>query len=140
MPQLSILLIRSSLLHLAVGFFLGALILWQKGPGGMPGAWVWLPVHIHLLLVGWLVQLALGVAYWIMPRFTYHDQAERVQQARGRTLLAWASFLLLNASTLVAAATPLVGRGALATSGVLAVLAGLAFVLHLWPRIKPFMA
>lgn len=38
------------------------------------------PVHVELLLVGWLVQLALGVAYWILPR------------AAGRRPGAWAAW------------------------------------------------
>ena len=138
MPRLSILMVRSALLHLAVGFFIGALILWQKGAGGIPGAWRWLPVHIHLLLIGWLVQLALGVAFWILPRFTVRDEGGRVQQRRGREPLAWLSFLLLNGSTLAALATPLLGRAALAASGVAVALAGASFMAHLWPRIKAF--
>jgi hypothetical protein len=27
-----------------------------------------LPIHIEMLLVGWFFQLALGVAFWILPR------------------------------------------------------------------------
>jgi hypothetical protein len=134
-------MIRSAFLHLATGMLIGTFILWQKGPGGFPGAWRWLPLHIHFLLSGWIVQLALGVAYWIMPRFALKREGqERFEQVRGREPAAWLGFGLLNASTLVALATLLEWRWALAASGLLILLAGLSFVVHLWPRIKPFMS
>ncbi|HEX8681431.1 MAG TPA: hypothetical protein VF707_03905 [Ardenticatenaceae bacterium] len=141
MPRLSVWMVRAALLHLGFGFFLGGLILWQKGPGGIPGAWQWLPVHIHMVLMGWTVQLAFGVAYWILPRFAQREAEQgRVEQLRGREGLAWASFVLFNASTLTALAAPLGWAWALPISGILAALAGFAFVLHAWPRVKPFMA
>ena len=133
MPTLSVWMIRSALLHLAVGWLIGGAILWQKGPGGLPGAWGWLPLHLYLSLVGWMVQLALGVAYWIMPRFARRaSEAERFVQVRGREGLAWTGAALLNGSSLVA----LVGD--IAAASALALLAVLAFALHLWARVKPF--
>ncbi|MDQ4078304.1 MAG: hypothetical protein M3220_18915 [Chloroflexota bacterium] len=140
MPRLSVWMIRSSFLHLALGILLGSAILWQKGPGGLPAAWGWLPFHIHLVLVGWMIQLALGVAYWILPRFTYRNEHERVAQRRGREGLAWASFLLLNVSTLLALTSRLGWLWSPRVSGLLVALAGAAFAIHLWPRVKPFMA
>jgi nitric oxide reductase large subunit len=132
-------MIRGSFLHLALGFLIGATILWQKGPGGLPGAWRWLPVHIHMLLIGWIAQLAMGVAYWILPRFAQKgDKGDN----RRRPLLAWAAFLLLNSSTVAALTSQLPwtwGTWGLPASGILAALAALAFVLHAWPRVKPFI-
>ncbi len=141
MPRLSIWMIRCSFLHLALGFLIGAIILWQKGPGGLPGAWRWLPVHIHMLLIGWIAQLAMGVAYWILPRFAQkRDKKRHVKPERGRPMLAWAGFLLLNSSTVAALTSQLSWTWGLPVSGILAALAALAFVLHAWPRVKPFMA
>jgi hypothetical protein len=140
-PRLSIWMVRSALLHLVIGFLIGAAIMWQKGPGGIPAAWRWLPIHIHMLLIGWIVQLAIGVAYWILPRFTYKDETrDRFEQARGRDGLAWASFILLNGSTASALAVLTGWQWALPASAILAAAAALAFTLHVWPRVKPFMA
>lgn len=143
MPRLSIWMIRSSFLHLALGFLIGAFILWQKGPGGLPGAWRWLPVHIHMLLIGWIVQLAMGVAYWILPRFASprgaRGDSPKKHDSRRRPMLAWAGFLLLNSSTVAALTSLLPWTWGLPASGILAALAALAFVLHAWPRVKPFM-
>src|ERR1041384_2259329 len=75
--------VGAALLYLGAGFTLGALLLVNKGSGFAPGLWRWLPVHFELLLIGWFVQLVMGVAYWIFPRFGM------TRAARGRESLAW---------------------------------------------------
>jgi cbb3-type cytochrome oxidase subunit 1 len=133
-------MIRSALLHLGAGFLIGALIMWDKGPGGIPAIWRWLPVHIHLVLFGWTVQLAFGVAYWILPRFVQRAAEDaQLQQVRGRDALAWASFILLNTSSIAALASILDWQWSLPISGLFIALAALAYVLHGWPRVKPFL-
>ena len=62
MPRLSVWMIRTALVHLLVGFTLGALLLANKGVPIHPMVWRLLPIHIELLLLGWTLQLALGVA------------------------------------------------------------------------------
>jgi cbb3-type cytochrome oxidase subunit 1 len=67
-PALSVWSIRAALLYLGTGFTLGGLML--AAPGlQLPQAVIRLrPLHTELLLVGWMVHLAFGVAYWILPR------------------------------------------------------------------------
>jgi hypothetical protein len=62
--------VRASLVCLVLGALLGAalLALPPLDPPAAAGLARLVPVHVELLLVGWLVQLALGVAYWILPR------------------------------------------------------------------------
>lgn len=131
MPRLSVWLVRSALCYLAIGVFAGAVLLVNRGV--FLGAWVGrlLPVHIEFLLVGWTLQLALGVAFWILPRF-------RAGSERGREGFAWLSYVLLNTGVLAVGvgqaiglppAVPLLGHTAEA-------LAAAAFSLHAWPRIK----
>jgi hypothetical protein len=124
-------MVRTALVALVLGTTLGALLL--AGPGlGATALLRWRPLHAELLLVGWTIQLALGVAYWILPRF-------RTGPERGRDELGWAAYLLINAGVLlaglggVAGARPwmLAGRGA-------ELLAAAAFLAHAWPRVKPF--
>lgn len=133
MPRLSVWLIRTALGHLLVGFTLGALLLANKGVPLHPMVWRLLPIHIELLLLGWTLQLALGVAFWILPRFG---------NERPRAWLAWVAYLLLNLGIgLVAANIFLVTVPALTFWGrLLEVGAALAFALHAWPRVKPPMA
>ncbi len=133
MPRLSVWLIRAALFHLAAGFGLGALLLWNKGLPLSPSLGRWLPVHIEVVLFGWLAQLALGVAYWILPRF--HTERRRAGWAA-------AAFVLLNVGVWTVglaaglgwpAAVSAFGRG-------LEALAFLAFAWHAWPRVKPLAA
>lgn len=123
MPRLSVWMIRTALLALAAGAALGAVLLADPGlPGGLAR---WRPLHGELLLVGWTMQLAFGVAYWILPRF-------REGRERGREELAWAAFVLVNLGVLlVGAGWPAPGRGAEAIAAV-------AYAAQAWPRVKPF--
>lgn len=130
MPRLSVWFIRAALLHLIAGFTLGALLLIHKGTAISPWIWRLRPAHIDLLLIGWTVQLAMGVAYWILPRFW---------QQRGNILAAWTAFILLNAGVLLSVTVTLTGLPAqqYAVSRLLQAGAVLAFAVHAWPRVKP---
>jgi hypothetical protein len=129
-PQLSAWLIRAALLYLGTGFTAGMLMLWNKGVPLSPGLWRLLPLHIEFLLLGWTLQLAMGVAYWILPRFF---------QTRGNVPLAVAAGVLLNLGVLAVGLGGWLGApGAVILLGRLAeLLAAAAFALHAWPRVKP---
>ena len=135
MPRLSVWMIRTALVYLVVGFGLGAVLLAFKVTPFTPGPIAWLrPLHVELLTLGWTMNLALGVAYWILPRRA--SDGER----GGETAVALAS-ALLNAGVLSvglgqgsgAPVVPLIGRLAEAAA------AG-TFALHAWSRVKPFGA
>lgn len=131
MPRLSVLMIRAALLHLGVGFLFGGLLLFNKGVPFVGVIWRLLPVHVELLIFGWTMQLAMGTAFWIVPRFTSPPRY-------GRVWLAALAFVLLNAGVLVSAAGQWSGSDLLQLSGRAGILlAGISFVFHIWPRIKP---
>jgi uncharacterized membrane protein len=69
MPAPSRWMIRCSLLYLLAGFTIGMLMLISKVHSGLAGIWMLLPVHIEILIFGWIIQLTMGTAYWILPRF-----------------------------------------------------------------------
>lgn len=131
MPRLSCWFIRLALIHFLLGFSIGMLLLWHKGIPLHPLLWLLLPTHIELLLVGWTLQLAMGVAYWILPRF---------QTDRRSPYLAWSAFIALNLGVWVIVSLSfvrvytnelqLLGR-TLEVGGIL------AFLAHAWPRVKP---
>lgn len=130
MPRLSCWFIRAALLYLAVGITFGGLLLFHKGIPFEPFVWRLLPVHMEFLLFGWTVQLAMGVAFWIFPRFW---------QSRGDERPAWLAFGLINVGIWLAGVSPLLGvfplivfLGRLAEAGAAA-----AFALHAWSRVKP---
>src|SRR5262249_21113559 len=97
MPRLSVFMIPLALSYFTLGFAAGAVLVADRGLE--LGAWAHRlrPIHVEFLLIGWTVQLAFGVAFWILPRF-------RSVPERGRESLAWASFALLNAGVLYTAA------------------------------------
>jgi hypothetical protein len=125
--------VKSSLMCFLLGFALGGLILASKGGAVTPLAWVWLPAHHALLINGWMVQLAMGVAYWIFPRILLSE--------RGRPWAAWAAFgvlqtgLALTVISLFQPWLPAVSQ-LLAPSVALHALAVLLYVVHLWPRVR----
>jgi hypothetical protein len=132
MPRLSQYFIRLALVNLLLGFTFGALMLANKGLPIHPRLWLLLPLHIELLLVGWTMQLALGVAFWILPRFLS-------DQPRGNETGAWLALFLLNGGlwlfnlgTYFSAPQSVVFLGRLAEAGAV-----LAFAGHIWPRIIP---
>jgi cbb3-type cytochrome oxidase subunit 1 len=69
MPRLSQWMIRTALVYLLLGFTVGALLLANKGVSITTQLWSWLPAHIEFLLMGWVAQLTMGVAFWILPRY-----------------------------------------------------------------------
>lgn len=134
MPRLSLWFLRLAMIDLLLGFTLGAFILAAKALPTWGWAWVLLPLHIELLLYGWLLQLAMGVAFWILPRFARAPK-------RGNEYLAWAALGLVNTGLLVALAASLFAwHLARPWSVVLEAAAALSFALHAWPRVKPLGA
>ena len=133
MPRLSIWMIRTALLHLAIGFAIGALLLAERGMALSTLIPRLRPAHAELLLLGWTVQLAMGVAFWILPRF-------RSGAERGNERPAWLAYGLLNAGVVSAA----LGGAGFAWAGLqfwgrcAEALAAAAFAVHAWPRVKPF--
>ena len=133
MPNLSRYFVRSSLLCLGLGFTLGGLILSAKAGFVTPDVWMWLPAHIALLLFGWLIQLALGVGYWILPRHVGGD--------RGRPAWAWASFGMSQAGIALVVFSLLgmwiAPARQMLTAGIILLALGVgAFVVHAMPRIR----
>jgi len=132
MPRLSIWYVRVSLIYLFLGITLGALLLAEEGVPFSPTLESWLPVHIELLTVGWLVQLALGVAYWILPRFSSGPP-------RGNQGLAWLSFFVLNTGLWLAALGFLSSKPWLLPAGRLIEIVAVAlFVWGAWRRVRPW--
>lgn len=132
MPRLSVWMVRTSFLYLVTGFTLGGLLLWNKGAPISPGVWSLLPAHIETLLMGWLIQLAMGVAFWILPRFERNPR-------RDNTHLAWAAYWFINAGIGVVVIGSLLTffQGLSLTGRLLEISGAVAFAAHAWPRIRP---
>lgn len=138
MDRLSIFMVRASLIWLLTGFILGALMLVDRA---IPGDWrLWvLPTHGHMLFVGWFVQFALGIAYWLLPR---KRSPELPVGYNERPAFIGATALNLG-MILRVAGEPLerIGHASDGTltllwaSGLLQVTAVVIFISQIWPRL-----
>ncbi|MCA9900962.1 MAG: hypothetical protein H6654_08280 [Ardenticatenaceae bacterium] len=130
MPRLSQWLIRTAFIYLLLGFTFGALLLAHKGVPLHSALWGWLPAHIEFLLMGWIVQFTMGVAFWILPRYWKHPR-------RPNAIMAQIAFVLLNLGIwlVVLGTTFRAGQGVLLTGRIVEVCAIIFFVMHTWKRI-----
>jgi hypothetical protein len=140
MDRLSAAMARGSFLWLLAGFVAGALMLTDETLAGEWRRWL-LPTHGHMLFVGWFVQFALGIAYWLLPR-----KRSPHRPLGYRFGPAVAAVAALNLGLLLrAVAEPLdrAGHGGdwtepvYAASALLQVAAAIVFVAQLWPRVAP---
>ncbi|ABY35174.1 MAG TPA: hypothetical protein DEF43_16180 [Chloroflexus aurantiacus] len=132
MPVLTRSFVKASLITLVVGLLIG---IWQQIPGfSIPGL---SPVYLHLLTFGWLTQLIFGVALWMFPVYTK-------EQPRGPEWLGWTIFACLNLGLLLrlifeplqGLAPSIVGGWMLVLSALLQWLAGVGFIINIWPRVR----
>lgn len=137
MPLLTRWFLKAALLYLVLAFFVGVLLMLRGVLDGPPLIGVLSPVYFHLFMVGWVTQIIFGIAYWMLPKYSK-------EKPRGYEPLGWATFGLLNVGLLLRAVGepmqafwPGLGWGwLLAVSAVLQWLAGMAFVLNTWRRVK----
>jgi len=137
MPRLARWFIKAGLLYFVIALATG--VIYQARTEIDLPTWVSTldPVYVHLLAVGWITQLIIGVAYWMFPKFTK-------EQPRGSETLGWATFALLNAGLILRIVSePRVTLRAdpdlgwlLAVSAVLQTAAGWLFVINTWSRVK----
>lgn len=130
MPPLSQWYIKFSFLYLLLGYSFGALLLAHKGHPLHPALWSWLPAHIEWLLVGWVAQLTLGMAFWIMPRFWKEPR-------RGNTTGAYLALIMLNGGIWLVALAPVfhLNAWALVAGRLLEAGAAVAFAHAIFPRV-----
>lgn len=131
MPSLSRWAVRASLIHLLFGATVGAILLVDKGVGGWQGASALRVAHADVLLFGWMAQLGIGVAFWILPRFREPPKRGNVRAAQAAVVLINIGVLLviLSAGGLAPAWLLLAGRVSEAAGGA-------AFGVHAWPRVR----
>ena len=129
--------IRTALASLVAAFLVGGLVLINQGLALDSRIGLLLPVFYHLLMVGWATQLICGVALWMFPPYSR-------ERPRGDERLGWCTYAALNGGLLLRVVfEPLHTLSqarwmgwALALSALLQVLAILAFVAAIWPRVK----
>ena len=129
--------IKTSFVFLALGLLLGGWISLAEFVLGVYPPRLHITAHAHLLLVGFMLMIVMGVATWMFPRPARDD-------TRYRPGLAEAVYWTMTVATLVRAgaeiAAPLTGAAAarvLIAIGGLGQFAGtLLFVANMWSRVR----
>ena len=129
--------IKSAFVYLAVAMLLGI----GLAMGAVVQIPVWLaylsPSFFHLIMVGWVTQMIMGVIFWMFPIVTR-------ARPRGNEKLAWAVYGFLNGGLILRvlcgplnAMNPqgIWGWG-LVVSALLQWVAAVLFVYNSWPRVK----
>lgn len=130
MPRITVWMVRTSLLQLGIGFTVGMLMLFNKGVPIDPIIWRLRHIHIEMLLLGWTMQLAMGVAFWVLPRFS-------VAPRYGRERLGWLAYILLNGGLhIFVVGAWLNGEWLLLVGRALELSAVACFTVMIWPRVK----
>ena len=140
MDPLSVRMVRAALIWLAIGFVLGALMLVD---GMIAGRWrLWFsPTHGHILFVGWFLQFAVGIAYWLLPR--KRSDEKPLGYSDRWALVAFLSLNLGLAARVIVEPTERMGYTFVGTdamlvlSAILQVTAIGIVVTQLWGRVIP---
>ncbi len=132
MPTVTRFFIRTGLIWfvLALGAALLTELRWLNIPAMRPLYW-------HMLMVGWITQIIMGVSLWMFPGRSRSD-------AFKDHLKGWLTFGLLNAGLVLRfISEPVAGPGGsfiwavlLIVSALLQWLAGAIYILELWPRVQ----
>ena len=138
MPSVSRWCVRCALLYLVAGMAIGSWMLIEQARGHGPGS-TWPILHAHILLVGFLLLMVMGVAYWMFPR---------VQGARPWAAGAWLALAGVNAGIVLrVVAQPFVDNHhgqpwptLLELAAVLPTIGVIAFVATILPRVRAAMS
>ena len=129
--------IKTSFLFLLAGLLLGGWIVAAEFLAGRYPPRLFITAHVHLLLVGFMLMMVMGVATWMFPRPAKDD-------TRYRPELAEAVYWIMAVSTAVRAAAELWAglspapalRFAIAAGGLGQVAGTLLFVVNMWRRVR----
>jgi heme/copper-type cytochrome/quinol oxidase subunit 1 len=129
--------IKTSFVFLLVGLALGGYIIVSEFVVGVHPPPLLITAHVHLLLVGFVLTLIIGVATWMFPRPARDD-------GRYRPELAEAVYWIMTASTMIRALAEigvgLWGAGPLrllvAAGGLGQLAAAALFVVNMWWRVR----
>jgi hypothetical protein len=142
MPTLSRYFIKIGLVYLVIGLLMGAIMRLQPVMNWAAQIQLLRPVYFHLIFIGWVTQLIMGVGYWMFPKYSRENP-------RGNERLGWATLILLNIGLIMrsisepgifmAGSNELVRTGfawMLALASMFLLFAGWLFIFNTWERIK----
>jgi hypothetical protein len=129
--------IKTSLIFLVVGLLLGGYLIVAEFVIGRYPPRLFITAHVHLLLVGFMLMIVMGVATWMFPR-------PAAASGRYRPGLAEAVYWIMTVSTALRAVgevtAPFVTSPALrvliAAAGLGQLVGAGLFVVNMWSRVR----
>jgi predicted membrane channel-forming protein YqfA (hemolysin III family) len=132
--------VKTSFAFLLAGLLVGAYLIIAEFVLGVYPPRLLITTHAHLLLVGFMLMVVMGVATWMFPRPPRAD----LMVGRYRPELAEAVYWIVTMATALRAAAEILvafrpsatGRVLVAAGGVGQVLGALVFVANMWSRVR----
>ena len=138
MPPLVQRYIKTSFMFLVAGLVLGGYILVAEFAVGRYPPRLFIAAHVHLLLVGFMLMIVMGVATWMFPRPGRDD-------ARYRPALAEAVYWIMTLGTALRATSEVAAgavdggaplRASIVLGGSAQLVGALLFVSNMWWRVR----
>lgn len=129
--------VKTSFTFLLLGLGLGAVIVVMQYVAGTYPPRIHVTAHVHLLLVGFVLMIVMGVATWMFPRPARDDVRYRPQLAE---VVYWVMTIGtgVRAASEIAAgfsAAPVFGFG-IAAGGLGQFAGTILFVVNMWTRVR----
>lgn len=129
--------LKTGIVFLLVGLVLGGVMLARWELFGVYPSPALVSAHAHVLLVGFVMMMILGVAQWMFPRPPKDDSRYRPQVAEAAYWIMTAATALRFGSEVGREWTAALLVRTLVVAGGLGQIGGLAlFFYNLWPRIR----
>jgi uncharacterized membrane protein YidH (DUF202 family) len=129
--------IKTSFGFLVLGLLLGAYLVVSQFAGGAYPPPLVVTAHVHLLLVGFMLMIVMGVATWMFPRPSREDTRYRPELAEAVYWVMALSTVIRATAELLLAYTGALALGWLIAAGGLGQVAGaLLFVGNMWSRVR----
>ena len=129
--------IKTSFVFLLAGLVLGGWIIAAEFLVGRYPPRLFITAHVHLLLVGFMLMIVMGVATWMFPRPAKDDTGYRPGLAETVYWLMTIATAVRAVAELWAGLSPAPALRLVIAAGGLGQLAGAGlFVLNMWRRVR----
>jgi cbb3-type cytochrome oxidase subunit 1 len=129
--------IKTSFVFLLAGLLLGGWIVVAELVAGRYPPRLVITAHVHLLLVGFMLMMVMGVATWMFPRPARDDTRYRPGLAETVYWLMTVATALRASAELAAGMAPAPAlRWAIVAGGLGQLVGTLLFVVNMWRRVR----
>lgn len=129
--------IKTSFVFLLSGLAVGGYLLVAQFVLGVYPSRLLVTAHVHLLLVGFMLLMVMGVATWMFPRPARDDTRYRPGLAEAVYWIMTLATAVRAVAEVLASTRPTVPLRLLVAAGGLGQLAGTAlFVVNMWWRVR----